>query len=132
MTTPLVRTESARPRNFSPWFQVVTRLLATEESDPLPDGDLDALRQLAGPVRRSGSGCRSRPGRHRSHPDARSTTGEPADGYRRHRLVLDTEDTMSVPAYLLVPDGREAPGSAVLAIHGHGPGKSRICGTRTG
>ena len=35
---------------------------------------------------------------------------------------------MSVPAYLLVPDGREEPGSAVLAVHGHGPGKSRICG----
>ena len=35
---------------------------------------------------------------------------------------------MSVPAYLLVPDGRGAPGSAVLAVHGHGPGKSRICG----
>ena len=38
---------------------------------------------------------------------------------------------MSVPAYLLVPDGREAPGTAVLAVHGHGPGKSRVCGLET-
>jgi dienelactone hydrolase len=43
-------------------------------------------------------------------------------------LVFDTEDTMSVPAYLLVPERRTEPGTAVLAVHGHGPGKSRICG----
>ena len=35
---------------------------------------------------------------------------------------------MSVPAYLLVPHDRTEPGPAVLAIHGHGPGKARICG----
>ena len=40
---------------------------------------------------------------------------------------------MSVPAYLLVPDGRVAPGPAVLAAHGHGPGKAEACGLeRTG
>ena len=27
---------TTRPRNFSPWFQVVTRLMATREVDPLP------------------------------------------------------------------------------------------------
>jgi dienelactone hydrolase len=50
------------------------------------------------------------------------------DGYRRQRIVFDTEESMSVPAYLLVPDARAAPGPAVLAVHGHGPGKSRVCG----
>ena len=35
---------------------------------------------------------------------------------------------MSVPAYLLVPHDRVEPGPALLAIHGHGPGKARICG----
>jgi dienelactone hydrolase len=50
------------------------------------------------------------------------------DGYRRHRVVFDTEKTMSVPAYLLVPDGRVGPGPAVLAAHGHGPGKDLVCG----
>ncbi len=30
----------------------------------------------------------------------------PDGGYTRHRIVFDTEETMSVPAYLLVPDGR--------------------------
>ncbi len=53
------------------------------------------------------------------------------DGYRREKIVFDTEDTMSVPAYLLVPDGRAGPGPAVLAIHGHGPGKSVVCGLET-
>jgi dienelactone hydrolase len=50
------------------------------------------------------------------------------DGYRRDKIVFDTDATMSVPAYLLVPDDRTAPGPAVLAAHGHGPGKSLVCG----
>jgi dienelactone hydrolase len=52
------------------------------------------------------------------------------DSYRRDKVVFDTEETMSVPAYLLVPHAREreAPGPAVLALHGHGPGKSQAVG----
>jgi len=58
---------------------------------------------------------------------------EQADGYRREKVVFDTEETMSVPAYLLVPHGRVGTGPAVLAAHGHGPGKSEACGLeRTG
>jgi len=48
--------------------------------------------------------------------------------YVRHKVVFDTEETMSVPAYLLVPIGRQGPGPAVLAVHGHGPGKSQVVG----
>ena len=55
------------------------------------------------------------------------------DGYRRDKVVFDTEEIMSVPAYLLVPHGRKSPGPAVLAAHGHGPGKSEAVGLeRTG
>jgi dienelactone hydrolase len=50
------------------------------------------------------------------------------DGYRRDKIVFDSEANMSVPAYLLVPDGRRAPGPAILAVHGHGPGKSTVVG----
>ncbi len=113
-------------RNFSPWFQVVSRLMATVEEDPLPD-DPAAF----GPWRER---CRARLARMLAPwpasvpPDTESTEDGPGDGFVRHRVVFDTEDTMSVPAFLLVPDGRDAPGSAVLAVHGHGPGKSRICG----
>lgn len=53
------------------------------------------------------------------------------EGYRRDKVVFDTEDTMSVPAYLLVPDDRVGPGPAVLAAHGHGPGKDVVCGIQT-
>jgi dienelactone hydrolase len=55
----------------------------------------------------------------------------PCGGYVRHRLVFDSEATMSVPAWLLVPNDRVTPGSAVVAIHGHGPGKDAICGLPT-
>ena len=39
---------------------------------------------------------------------------------------------MAMPAYLLVPHDRVRPGSAVLAIHGHGPGKAMLCGIEAG
>jgi dienelactone hydrolase len=41
---------------------------------------------------------------------------------------------MSVPAFLLIPHARRdaSPGPAVLAIHGHGPGKSLVCGIDAG
>jgi dienelactone hydrolase len=60
--------------------------------------------------------------------DLEVTESVACDGYRRDRVVYDTEDLMAVPAYLLVPDGRTEPGPAVLACHGHGPGKSLVCG----
>lgn len=53
---------------------------------------------------------------------------EDAGSYRRTRVVFDAEPAMSVPAYLLVPHDRVAPGPAVLAVHGHGPGKDEVCG----
>jgi dienelactone hydrolase len=57
-------------------------------------------------------------------------TTETADcgSYLRHRIVYDSEPDMSVPAYLLVPKDRTSPGPAVLAQHGHGPGKSQVVG----
>ncbi len=115
-------------RNFSPWFQAVSRLMATEQADPLPGDALTAF----GPWRERfhhrltvllGPWPDPVPLRLEIHEE------EACAGYRRHRVVFDTEEAMSVPAYLLVPDDRSGPGSAVLAIHGHGPGKSRICGT---
>ncbi len=123
----MVTSEEPRQRNFSPWYQVVSRLLVTDEDDPLPDEDLSDFESW-----RSRFGERFRralePWPERVPADAEIDDGVACEGFRRHRLVFDTEDTMSVPAYLMVPDGRNHPGSAVLAVHGHGPGKSRICG----
>ena len=119
-----------RQRNFSPWSSWMSRLLATTQVDPLPVDDLAALdgwrvraRQrltdLLGPF-----------------PDPVPLdleTVEEVDTpqYRRARVVFDTEATMSVPAYLLVPHGRDVPGPAVLACHGHGPGKALVVGLET-
>jgi dienelactone hydrolase len=116
----------------------MVKLGRTEVADPFPEGDAAAgiawrqrcrarLTELLGPM-----------------PEPvplRTETLESTDTetYRRDRIVFDTEETMSVPAFLLVPHTRAAraspvaPGPAVLAVHGHGPGKSEACGLeRTG
>lgn len=51
------------------------------------------------------------------------------DGFRREKVVYDTMAGVSVPAWLLVPDGA-LPGRnpAVLALHGHPFGKSAVVG----
>lgn len=117
-----------RVRNFSPWLYWMARLEGTVHEDPFPDGSSaeeladwrDRRRrrfdELLGPLP---SGV----------PLAPETLGSVhCEGYVRHRVVFDSEAAMSVPAYLLVPDDRRAPGPAVLAIHGHGPGKAHVCG----
>jgi dienelactone hydrolase len=117
-------------RNLSPWFQWMTRLAEVTQEDPLPGADPDRLQPWLGR-------CRGRlqqllgPQPEPVPLDLEVTDSEQADGYQRHRVIFDSEDTMSVPAYLLVPDDRRHPGAAVLAIHGHGPGKSIVCGLET-
>jgi dienelactone hydrolase len=114
-------------RNFSPWYQVVSRLMATEPSDPLVVEDaagFDAWRDRFGPRLDSLLAPWPDP----VPLDLEVTDEVTGDGFVRQRVVFDTEALMSVPAYLLLPDGRSAPGPAVLAVHGHGPGKSRVCG----
>jgi dienelactone hydrolase len=114
-------------RNYSPWFQWMTRLGATTHEDPLPEGDLATLPTwLEGRHQRLTGLLGPMP-----DPvplDLATLESVQCDGYRSDKIVFDTEDTMSVPAYLLVPDGRVAPGAAVLACHGHGPGKSQAVG----
>jgi dienelactone hydrolase len=65
-------------------------------------------------------------------PDVETTESVECGSYRRDRIVIDTEATMAMPAYLLVPHGRTEPGTAVLALHGHGPGKALLCGCVVG
>ena len=116
-----------RERNFSPWYSWMVKLAEEQRADPLPEAGSPGL----GPWRER---CRRRLGELLGPPPEpvplALETLESVDcgGYRRHTIVFDTERTMSVPAYLLVPDGRERPGPAVLAAHGHGPGKALVCG----
>jgi dienelactone hydrolase len=46
----------------------------------------------------------------------------------RQKWIIHTEADFWVPFYLLLPKGREGPVPAVIALHGHGPGKSRPAG----
>jgi hypothetical protein len=118
---------AAPARNYSPWYQWMTRLAATTHEDPLPEGDPAALpgwleRRRARLVELLG------PMPDRVPLNLETLESVECDGYRRDKVVFDSEDTMSVPAYLLVPDGRSQPGPAVLACHGHGPGKAQAVG----
>ncbi len=119
-----------RRRNYSPWFQWMTFLAETGHEDPLDPAHLDdlgpwlerrraRLAELLGPLPL------------RVPLQIETLESVRCDGYRREKIVYDTEATMSVPAYLLIPDGRYLPGAAVLAVHGHGPGKDLVCGIAT-
>jgi dienelactone hydrolase len=122
---------SAHPRNFSNWAYWRLQLERVDgPGQPTPGADDDAWRV------RTRAELRARLG---THPepvplDLEVTEAVDCGDYTRHRIVFDTEATMSVPAYLLVPHARRdaAPGPAVLAIHGHGPGKALVCGIEPG
>jgi dienelactone hydrolase len=119
-------------RNFSNWAYWRLNLDRVVEADPCPvDADavtLDAWRERVRARLNGLLGARPVP-----VPLALETTETVNGGtYTRTRVVFDTEDTMSVPAFLLVPHVRTTPGPAVLAVHGHGPGKTRICGIEAG
>ena len=120
----------AKPRNLSPWAYWMLRLAADDRTvtvDPFPADDPDAisawrtrardrLTTLLGPT----------PPPVPLDVEVRESTD--CGTYTRHSIVFDTEATMAVPAFLLVPNDRDAPGPAVVAQHGHGPGKSEVCG----
>jgi dienelactone hydrolase len=118
----------SRVRNFSNWAYWRLRLEQVASAD-VPD-DPDTWRE------RTRARLRLRLGPHPEPVPLDVETTEEVDcgTYTRARIVFDTEATMSVPAYLLVPHARRdaPPGPAVLAVHGHGPGKSRVCGLEAG
>ncbi|HEX3796390.1 MAG TPA: alpha/beta hydrolase family protein [Acidimicrobiales bacterium] len=117
----------APERNYSSWYQWVSRLGATTHEDPLPEADPAALpRWLEGRRHRLTELMGPFPTPVALNVELLESV--PCDGYRREKVVFDTEFDMSVPAYLLVPDERTEPGAAVLACHGHGPGKSQAVG----
>ena len=122
-----------KARNFSPWASWMLKLSSTHPVDPLPEdlsdpGELDAWRArvrmrltalLGPPPTRVPLNVEI------SAPSPRSPAG--GGRYDRMRCEWDADEWMSVPAELLVPVGRTEPGPAVLAIHGHGPGRAQIC-----
>jgi dienelactone hydrolase len=124
---------ATRRRNFSNWAYWRLQLDNVVAADPFPQSDLaTALEPWRARVRQRLDKLLG------PHPPAVPLDQETTDvvdcgSYTRARVVFDTEATMSVPAFLLVPHARAdaARGPAVLAIHGHGPGKSLVCGVET-
>jgi dienelactone hydrolase len=105
----------------------MVRLQEQQLFDPLPDTGADELEQWRGRARarlQELLGPLPAP----VPLELATIDSVPCEGYTRHSIVFDTEANMSVPAYLLVPDDRTTPGPAVLAAHGHGPGRDQVCG----
>lgn len=105
----------------------MVRLERVRQADPFPSeggpAELLAWRERAGTRLEAMLGPRPE----RVPLEFETTESVDCGSYRRERVVFDADPTMSVPAYLLVPHARVEPGPAVLAVHGHGSGKSAIC-----
>jgi dienelactone hydrolase len=52
----------------------------------------------------------------------RITESVQCDGYVRQRVEIDTEPGVTMPLYVLIPDGLEGTAPAVIAPHGHSSG----------
>jgi dienelactone hydrolase len=117
-----------RRRNFSLWAYWQLRLAETAPPEPCPVDDLEHA--FAGYRERARGRLDELLGPWPAPVplDIEVLEHDDAGPYTRTRIVFDSESTMSVPAYLLVPHDRTEPGPAVLAIHGHGAGKSTVCG----
>lgn len=55
-------------------------------------------------------------------PHPRVTETVQCEGYRRERVEIDTEPGVTMPMYVLIPDGLHCPAPAVIAAHGHDSG----------
>jgi dienelactone hydrolase len=117
----------SRTRNFSNWAYWRLRHESSVDADPCPLADPAQIEPWRARVRGRLDEMLG-PSPEPVPLDLEMTERVDCGTYRRERLVFDTEANMSVPAYLLVPHDRVEPGPAMLAIHGHGPGKARICG----
>lgn len=113
-------------RNFSPWAQVQLELIGTRPEEGVPG----VAAAVPGWRARTRGRLTDLLGRfpHGVVLDAEVTDRVDCGVYTRERVVFDSEDTMSVPAYQLVPHRRQRRGPAVIAVHGTGPGKDEIVG----
>jgi dienelactone hydrolase len=122
--------ESKRVRNFSNWAYWRLHLDAVADRDPCPLESLDTKFAFWEERTREHLEISLGPSPLPVALDIEITESVDCGAYSRERVVFDTESTMAVPAFLLIPHARreQDPGPAVLAIHGHGAGKSVICG----
>ena len=64
-------------------------------------------------------------------PNPTITETVQCDGYQRQRMEIDTEPGVTMPFYVLIPDGLQGTAPAVIAPHGHASGgKFAVAGIR--
>lgn len=112
MTTQLFDTE----QYFKDRFRVAGRALglsaATPQDYPIWRQDTRArLRELIGLNRMVAAPM-----------NARVTERVSCDGYTRERVEIDTEPGVTMPFYVLIPDGLNGTAPGVIAAHGHSSG----------
>ena len=116
-------------RNYSSW-QWFVRSMGDAEPAPPPLGDRAALTAHLRRARRTlGRVLGPLPDRVPLNVEVLESVD--CGTYQRDHIVFDSERHMSVPAFLLVPHARTdagRPGPAIIAQHGHGPGKAEVCG----
>lgn len=76
---------------------------------------LAALRELLGVVRMVPAPL-----------NPRITEEVQCQGYKRQRVEIDTEPGVTMPLYVLIPDGLSAPVAGLICPHGHGSG-GKVC-----
>lgn len=119
-----------RERNFSPWANAMLELETFQPVERVPT----VAASVPGWRARSRGRLTDLLGRFPRHVslDPEITDSVDCGNYTRDRIVFDTEAAMSVPAYLMVPKTRRRQGPAVIAVHGHGPGKDQVAGVVVG
>jgi dienelactone hydrolase len=120
---------TSRTRNFSNWAYWRLQLDSYAAPADAP-ADIDAWRTATRARLHALLGPEPAP----VPLDVEITDSVDCGAYSRDRIVFDSEETMAVPAFLLVPHARRdaPPGPGVLAIHGHGAGKALVCGVEPG
>ncbi|MFZ0668329.1 MAG: alpha/beta fold hydrolase [Acidimicrobiales bacterium] len=113
-------------RNLSPWYARMVALSQTSQIDPIPESD-DEIPGWLDRVRARVDALLD-PSPQPVGLDLEVTETVDTPNYKRERIIFDAEANMSVPAYLLTPHDRTSPGAAILALHGHGPGKAQVVG----
>ena len=124
-----VSVSTAQVRNFSPWAYWMLRLEASEPRDPCP---VDATPTEIPAWRERARVAADRAAR----PDARRGAARPRGarvGRLRHlptrtRSCSTASRRCRCPRTSWCPTTATSAGPAVLAQHGHGPGKSEVCG----
>jgi len=121
-------------RNLSPWASWMVKLGAVERPTRCPAGPADAVAAWRAQTSRTLDELLG-PWPDRCPPDVEVLSETDVGPYLRREIVFDSEPTMSVPATVLIPHDTSLAGvepgasgwPAVLAVHGHGPGRTEIC-----